>query len=581
MAVPELTVIQETTSDEISSATAIEERVLDLKDAYPVFSDVEFKFSDSVEDPKLLNSPGYCKWPRSEDEKVTVVVNKNKEAVRQVFLERITALEHTASLLGREPGDLIDDADTLQAFVLLHEAGHAYDFIVNFVSKYSSLAEAVDAWKKTGWDALMSLPVKGKSAGQVNKMLLSGSLDTYMAEFPLVFRGYNSAQDLAQTHEQEYRDLPKEKYADAFAAYELTTRTKSDTHEELLDSPAEEAYIFPDQEFRDFSLEVQEMLKTRQAIVEKYTCYNLNTGEEEVTDVIVFYHTQQFPQRLPKGYGFIGGTARTILLRELGEYADLPRDYDIAGISDHGADYALARELSADYMAEDYEIDPSNGAKITSMEHYMDSRDFTINEIFADNEKIYLTRRCLEDTVGHVIRITDHELRYPDIRYKIIAKALRLESELKLDYPEAHIVEEQQNSVRYALLPPFFLALHLNKALQRGVEHAVSFYNTLVNYQIIDKKTTDPWETDPIQKEDYQADDVLEFYTLLKTKLSLRNSDFEFSSNTRQTIEDLEAILKRPSRLHRNTAKAAANIHRIKHTSPTLRRYLQSDYSEI
>ncbi len=146
-------------------------------------------------------------------------------------------------------------------------------------------------------------------------------------------------------------------------------------------------------------------------------------------DVYEFELRSDFLDPLPRGYYYKGGSARAVLERFLGLDPDVyPRDIDLA-VDPKYRDSDLDDRLARKYMPEDY----ANGYGVELLEDdYFESRDFTINEVLYDGQKITASRSCLLDTIRSVVRITDFEKgeRYYDegdyyVNPKLLAKALR------------------------------------------------------------------------------------------------------------------------------------------------------------
>jgi hypothetical protein len=184
------------------------------------------------------------------------------------------------------------------------------------------------------------------------------------------------------------------------------------------------------------------------------------------------------------GYGFTGGMARAILEKELGIVSSLEaRDIDIVKIIDeelNEADKKVGLKFNED--------DVRGGHDIEKLEaDYFHSRDFTINEVLATRDAVYLTKDCLLDTARGVIRFTDYEISFTENEYngveeviandKLMAKAVRLSALYAFRGREAEIADKEVYQNVY--INDFHLALHLDRALQASHEVAVRYIEEL------------------------------------------------------------------------------------------------------
>ncbi|OGY92687.1 MAG: hypothetical protein A3H70_05000 [Candidatus Komeilibacteria bacterium RIFCSPLOWO2_02_FULL_48_11] len=184
---------------------------------------------------------------------------------------------------------------------------------------------------------------------------------------------------------------------------------------------------------------------------------------------------------LGEEYGFKGGQARAALLRELAiDPKASVRDVDIARIYDediHGRDDVIAQA----YSPEDY----NNGHGVEELERdYFESRDFTINEVLVADNKIYVTKECLLDTVRRIVRFSNFEKRsakeplenWPNgffVNDKLMAKAVRLAAAEAVRGRRLEIADGEV----YKNFPinDFHFALHLDRALEQGWDVAMEY----------------------------------------------------------------------------------------------------------
>ena len=116
--------------------------------------------------------------------------------------------------------------ETIRRFILFHEAGHAHDFLTNFLGEQSSVSmeDAVSMWGVNSRDQLDSLPLPGRSPAALRaEISLAGGFEAWeRLHQDLAARvselGTSSEEELFSLQEAAYRQLDKEDYADRFAA---------------------------------------------------------------------------------------------------------------------------------------------------------------------------------------------------------------------------------------------------------------------------------------------------------------------------------------------------------------------------
>ncbi|OGY75274.1 MAG: hypothetical protein A2550_04560 [Candidatus Jacksonbacteria bacterium RIFOXYD2_FULL_43_21] len=198
----------------------------------------------------------------------------------------------------------------------------------------------------------------------------------------------------------------------------------------------------------------------------------------------------------PDGYGYKGGMARAILLRTLKiDPTSEPRDIDLVKIKKTGQEKDV--KLDPKFMS-------SDGHGIEDLkDDYFNTRDFTINEAMIVGDKIQLTKQCLLDTVRRIVRFTDFEKKElhdnpqtigdddkPFVSNKLIAKAVRLVAE---EFVRGRQMEIAENRVyEYTSADNFFIALHLDHALERGISVARAYIDGLREKGIIESHIQTP-----------------------------------------------------------------------------------------
>lgn len=221
-----------------------------------------------------------------------------------------------------------------------------------------------------------------------------------------------------------------------------------------------------------------------------------NESQQEIK-VYKFKHNQELPVDLPQGYCFIGGTARSIVLKEM-EGISLPaRDTDIVAIDDLSPDKSQLTELSERHMAEDYSH--GHGIKVEKFNLYFTTRDFTINEVLIHGDTVFATEQALLDLHHKTIRPSEYERdkwksyneRRNGVTPKLAMKALRLHGEFEEMYSDAEIDGIEEWQWKFENISVFFIALQLERAFERGDATAHKFYLQLLKMGIVAKQEND------------------------------------------------------------------------------------------
>lgn len=179
---------------------------------------------------------------------------------------------------------------------------------------------------------------------------------------------------------------------------------------------------------------------------------------------------------IPAGYGVKGGAAREALVSALNlRTLRQPRDLDLVRRGSHRLpeDDKVARQ----FMGRDFEL----GARvelIRTLDGYLTSRDLTINEVVSIDCSVHASLLCVLDTIGQTIRPSRYRggtlHRKPSLHGQSLLKMSRLFAEGACsgeNWTITGIPEEVSFS-------EFDLAVHLNKAFQRGRPVADKFLHT-------------------------------------------------------------------------------------------------------
>lgn len=190
--------------------------------------------------------------------------------------------------------------------------------------------------------------------------------------------------------------------------------------------------------------------------------------------------------QLPRGYGVIGGAARSIAFQTLrGGEALYVRDIDLVCTS--YADKELASDLAQKYNPDDF--DYGHGVQeINDMNDYFESRDFTMNQLAVIDGSLLITDEASKDIKDGIIRLTAFERRENTVPSdRMILKALLLESALSSEGIDVHIATEDQAVFKERnVTNAFWLALMLQKSLEYGQDVAKEYWEKITNQGILD-----------------------------------------------------------------------------------------------
>ena len=199
--------------------------------------------------------------------------------------------------------------------------------------------------------------------------------------------------------------------------------------------------------------------------------------------VLVDEHARLIPRspplpslNIPAQYGVKGGAARECLVATLNLRAPRqPRDIDLVRRGPHrkAEDDAVAQR----FMGRDFQL----GARvelIRNLDGYLASRDLTINEVVAIDNSVSASLLCVLDTIGQTIRPSRYRggslHRKPSLHGQSLLKMARLFSEGACSQ-ENWTITGIPDEVAFS---EFDLAIHLNKAFQRGRIVADTFLRT-------------------------------------------------------------------------------------------------------
>ena len=245
--------------------------------------------------------------------------------------------------------------------------------------------------------------------------------------------------------------------------------------------------------------EEKEKHRKRDAFYEKFSIqailkFILKSGNFEINNDGIIEMVSNERINLPDGYGFKGGAARTILRKNLGLKYHEPRDYDLVRIAETEPFKGADSELSLKYMGRDMEH--GHGVEEIDIKQYFESRDFTINEVLVESNKIYTTEKCIRDTLRGIVRVTDYELNAYgsgklELGPKMKAKSLRFYVEQLYLTGISEIDYDDKSEIEKSFINPFWLAIQLDRAFERSLIIAEKFTEILHEFQVIPEDIKD------------------------------------------------------------------------------------------
>lgn len=186
-------------------------------------------------------------------------------------------------------------------------------------------------------------------------------------------------------------------------------------------------------------------------------------------------------KRLPTGYFYKGGAARALLGRALGIDVQHPRDIDIVRFGEEpekGMDHRIEEEFSPE------EVGFGRGVEKINESRYFFTRDITLNEVVASDTEIIASAECVLDTVRRIIRMTPYERETYESEdgtsdQKILARMILFYVEHIERYDEAVLDPTTDKQFESTFISPFYMAVQLDKACQRGEGVANRYVNEL------------------------------------------------------------------------------------------------------
>ena len=193
-----------------------------------------------------------------------------------------------------------------------------------------------------------------------------------------------------------------------------------------------------------------------------------------------------FLSELPTGVAVMGGVSRSIARELLTNEIEPIRDIDLISVSEYGGNdlsEETRHQLSVKYMPDDYSF--GHGMENSSKDNYFRTRDFTINETLVIGNKLLISQQAIDDFKENVIRPTYYEMPTEDhwLNGKLVVKALLMQVMMTNITDSVPCIEDMV--VHDDGVPNFYLALGLNKALDRGSDVARKFTASLIEWGML------------------------------------------------------------------------------------------------
>ena len=314
---------------------------------------------------------------------------------------------------------------------------------------------------------------------------------------------------------EEYDDESNEDYDYDGEEYDDESDEDYDYDGEEYDDESDEEYGYDDD---DYYSEYEE---------QHYGEERIDFDEEKLvlreiplpTEILECY---SFLNDLPHGVAVMGGIARSIAREMITGEREPIRDIDLVNILDEEGnsenDHETLDMLSRKYMPDDDLF--GHSIRDETLEHYFDSRDFTINQSLIMDGKLIFSNFAYNDFQENIIRPTYFEHPYDgeDIGSRLFLKAIMMRSVISQISDSIPLIEDMQ--------PPhhvksFDIALFLNKAMSRGAKTARIFTEDLVDWDVI----TEEYSGRPIALAKALHEDVY---------------PFEFHSSADERFKDVE-----------------------------------------
>ena len=189
---------------------------------HPVLNNVVVDHKTPEEAILLNYVPAYMKNPTQSlsPAKPEITINADNTYYSNMFVSRYWTLKSDSALLGITTGEFRTHLDLLKVHIFLHELGHAFDYLVNYVGETekenSDSAMAFDLQHKS---ELATLPYPGLNIGTLGYMHQTGRLIQKFEKYRGYFKrkGIFSVNDLLKEQELAYKKTPFEQNGNNFS----------------------------------------------------------------------------------------------------------------------------------------------------------------------------------------------------------------------------------------------------------------------------------------------------------------------------------------------------------------------------
>lgn len=252
-------------------------------------------------------------------------------------------------------------------------------------------------------------------------------------------------------------------------------------------------------------LEEREQIVDEMDIEEAVKAYGYSTENIEKIEgskVVISVENHFMEDRLPKEYGYSGGAARALLLRNLKvNHSAEPRDIDLIRFSISDEDLEdnpeLAKkdaQLARKYMPKDFE-DGYGPKEFEGEKEYLNTRDLTINQVYATDEQVVATEQCIKDNIRHILRVTEYEKEeFGGVSPKMQSKMIRFYAKRIEKYNKAELADLEDQKLEEYFIKPFWLAVQLDRAYEESEKYALKYIEKLKKHDQI------PSDVDTIQE---------------------------------------------------------------------------------
>lgn len=220
---------------------------------------------------------------------------------------------------------------------------------------------------------------------------------------------------------------------------------------------------------------------------DEYERADIREAEQKIRAIPLpeeFLERYEFLKELPDGVAVMGGVARSIAREIIAGDKEPMRDIDLVNITSENGDSLVSDEildeLAKKYMPDDYNF--GHGIQNETLEHYFNTRDFTVNQSLILNGKLLVSDVAYNDFQENIIRPSYYELQdYDDnLKSRVALKALMMQAILAQTTTSVPLLED----INIDFISSFDEAVFLNKAMARGIEVATNFTEILVEWDI-------------------------------------------------------------------------------------------------